>query len=102
MTTIGIRDHFVEIWDNEQTAPYGKPDPRVLTPLLKKLETNKYRLSQFIYIGDSLGDYQIATGNSIDFIAVTTGLHSRRDFMRVGVQRNQIKRSLEELIPVSR
>ena len=63
-----------------------KPNPRVFSPILKKLKKEGIKKNDIIYVGDSLDDLQAAHGAGIDFIAVTTGLYTKKDFQKNGAK----------------
>lgn len=65
---------------------HHKPDPRVFDPALAILRRNGISPSETVYVGDSLLDFEAATGAGIDFIAVTTGLADRTVFEAVGAR----------------
>lgn len=100
LDAVGIEAFFANIWGHEQTAPYNKPDPRVLSPVLTQLEPFNIGRSLIVYVGDSVRDYAVAQGNEIDFIAVTSGLEGATAFHAAGVSETQIVSSLQELASI--
>ncbi len=80
-----IDDFFIIQGADEVSA--HKPDPDVFLPTLKKLDQKGINNKKSIlYVGDSLDDLKAAYGAGIDFIAVTTGLYSREDFLAAGAK----------------
>jgi len=63
-----------------------KPDPRVFDLILAKLSEKGVSRNEVLYVGDSLLDLQAAKGAGLHFIAVTTGLYSRNDFLAEGAE----------------
>jgi len=63
-----------------------KPLPGVFLPMLSKLEKEGIRKNDIVYVGDSLDDLRASTEAGIDFIAVTTGLYSKKDFQENGAK----------------
>jgi phosphoglycolate phosphatase-like HAD superfamily hydrolase len=70
--------------------PYHKPDSRALEPSIEGLRRRVLRpnvpLPDVVYIGDSVRDYRASAGNDVDFIGVTSGLETRDDLIRAGVE----------------
>ncbi len=56
------------------------------------LEVKKYNcsLEDILYVGDSLIDYFAERDRGIDFIAITTGIHTKDDFLREGLEEDSI------------
>lgn len=92
-------DHLITmIWGQAQTAPFSKPDPRVIQNVLQVLRTHIRDFSEIVYIGDSVRDLLVARGNHLDFIAVTTGLEDASVFAHEGLPLERIVPSLNALI----
>ena len=87
-------DEFFVVQSATETSVH-KPNPEVFTPLLEKLNEAGIKKEEIIYVGDSLLDLQAAHGAEIDFIAVTTGLYSYKDFKEKGVK--TIIKDIEEV-----
>jgi len=85
------------LWGYEDT-PYHKPDPRTLDPVLLTLAEHDIHLNQAVYLGDSTSDFEVASAKGLLFCAVLTGVHTREDFLMVGLQEDLIVNSLEELL----
>lgn len=75
---------------------FTKPDPRAFDPLLRVLD-GRIASNEILYIGDSLYDYYAARDAGIPFIAVTTGVPTREDFLKAGISENSILSSFREL-----
>lgn len=71
---------FVTADDNK----FHKPDPRAFTRTLEDLQKKGIKPEEAIYIGDSINDYKAAIGAGLNFLGVTTGKHSRKDFAELG------------------
>lgn len=91
-------DDFFYIQTAEDTK-FHKPDPRVFDSLLTRLEGEKIRPNEIIYIGDSIRDYQAAKKAGLQFLAVTTGLHSKKEFEAVGLPGKKV---FSDLLKLSR
>ncbi|MBV6394141.1 MAG: Phosphoglycolate phosphatase [Anaerolineales bacterium] len=94
---LDLTKYFADIFGYEGTR-YYKPDPRVLAPALLILEKQGYKLSEVLYVGDSIRDYKAAIGNRLDFVAVTSGLEQKDVFLTAGLEANNIISSLIELL----
>ncbi len=99
LRSLGMERYFLDVWGFEQTDPYFKPDPRVFERVLIVLTSLHLSLPDLLYIGDSVRDWRVAIGNSIDFIAVTSGLESRETFVQAGMSSDRIVMSLADLVP---
>jgi phosphoglycolate phosphatase-like HAD superfamily hydrolase len=73
-----------------------KPDPGVFLLILEKLEKEGIMKEEIVYIGDSMMDFQAASGAGLDFIAVTTGLYSKENFEKAGA--TKIVDSIEKVL----
>lgn len=60
-----------------------KPNPLVFKPTLDALARQDIT-SGIIYVGDSINDYRAAQGAGLDFLGVTSGLTTMRDFKAEG------------------
>jgi phosphoglycolate phosphatase-like HAD superfamily hydrolase/pimeloyl-ACP methyl ester carboxylesterase len=75
---------FSAIFGHEETI-YHKPDPRVLDAPLDHLRSLEIAPRDTLYIGDSVRDFQAATGAGIAFLGVLTGIESAEDFKNAGL-----------------
>jgi phosphoglycolate phosphatase-like HAD superfamily hydrolase len=98
LDALNLRHYFADVWGHEQTAPYNKPDPRVLGPVLLRLESEGIFRVSIVYIGDSVRDHEVARGNGLQFIAVTTGLEDTAAFLSAGVAASRVVGSLSEVV----
>ncbi len=73
---------------------FHKPDPRVFNGALKKLKVNK---NEVLYVGDALVDYMAAKKTGFNFVAVLTGNYKRKDFLKFGLKKENILKSVREL-----
>lgn len=92
-----LLQYVTDIWGHEDT-PVHKPNPQVIVPLLKFLALKNIPTERGYYVGDSTQDFEVASGNNIEFYAVLTGSTTRETFERAGVGRNKIYQDFEELI----
>lgn len=87
---------FIFIQTSEDTN-FHKPDPRVFLFVTGKLSKRNINTPEILYAGDSLLDFKAARGAGIQFIAVTTGLVSKEDFIIEGVEKENIISDLSAL-----
>jgi len=99
LQSLGLLNYFANIWGHEETTPFSKPDPRVLSQPLANLESLGYIKANILYIGDSVSDFRVAHGNKVEFVAVTTGIENKEQFLREGLPSSKIKASMKTLIP---
>jgi len=88
--------YFDSIFGIERNKVY-KPNPQALQPLLAELAA-KGITDRIVYVGDSLIDYYASIGAGIDFIGITTGVVTEKDFKEAGAMR--IISKLTELPPL--
>lgn len=93
---IGITECFENIYCADQQT-VSKPDPQVLSAPLRALERTGIDRNSVIYVGDSTRDLEAARGNGLNFIAVTTGLETREDFVSEGLPARLITPNLSLL-----
>lgn len=75
-----------------------KPDKRVFQSILRYLSNNNIGLNESLYIGDSpRKDYSLAKKVGIPFVAATTGYFKKKDFLKVGLAKNRVIKSIKEL-----
>lgn len=79
---------------SKEDVPYHKPDPRVFTKPLKKLELTK---KEILFVGDSIFDYLAAKKAKLNFIAVLTGHYTKKDFQKQGLKNRNILKSIKDL-----
>lgn len=94
---IDVKKYFDFIMSCDETK-FDKPDPRVFNEPLKILGKHGILKNEIIYVGDSLRtDFPAARGAGIKFLALTTGLFSKKDFLTAGVKKENIFSNLYEL-----
>jgi phosphoglycolate phosphatase-like HAD superfamily hydrolase len=71
----------------EDAVVAAKPDPRVFDTPKALLQHLDIGTAEMVYVGDSFVDLQAASGATIDFIAVTTGLVQQHEFVAAGATR---------------
>lgn len=75
-----------------------KPDKRVFRPILKYLKENNIDLNESLYVGDSpRKDWILAEKVGISFLGVTTGYFKKKDFTRLGLDKDRIIESIKKL-----
>lgn len=87
----GLSDFF-EFVQGEESLEHTKPDPRVFDAAIKHFDTKPEGIT---YVGDHLNDFKAARDAGLNFVAVTTGVHSKEDFVEAGC--GAIVSSLDEL-----
>lgn len=89
-----FRSHLerVRVWElfdlvvGGEDTEVRKPDPSVFTAFLKQ-----YKPEELVYVGDALVDWEASRDAGLGlFLAVTTGLTSKEDFLAAGVPETQI------------
>jgi phosphoglycolate phosphatase len=78
------------VYTQEDTVPYHKPDARVFDKALKELKGLGIRKKEALYVGDHIFDLKAAENAGMDFIAVTTGVNSKNDFLDAGMDEDLI------------
>ncbi len=86
-----------ELFYSFENTKTHKPDPAVFKDLLIVLKERGISNEEVVYCGDHINDYLAARNASINFIGVTTGLHTRNDFMIAGLAPHLILNSVEGL-----
>lgn len=79
---------------------FSKPDPRVFYPFWNKFQFNK---EETIYVGDSIRyDFNLVAQNypELAFVAIASGLHTRKEFLEVGVPDTHIFNNVLEFLYV--
>jgi len=72
------------MYDHKELG-YRKPDARIFDKPFKKLMKLNIGEKDTIYVGDSFQDYLTAKNRGLKFYAVTTGLKTRNDFIKEGL-----------------
>ncbi|MBN1332064.1 HAD-IA family hydrolase [Candidatus Dojkabacteria bacterium] len=78
----GSMFHFIQ---GAEHTDFHKPDPKVFLPSIEKLAELNIKPEEVLYVGDSVRDYQAASGAGFDFQGVLTGLTTAEDFKKEGV-----------------
>lgn len=84
----------IELYHGMEHSRHHKPDPRVFIPFFRKTRLKNYEI---LYVGDLVTDYLAAKEAGISFIGVTTGVHKKRDFLKAGLNKFYILKSVNEL-----
>lgn len=74
-----------------------KPDPQVFNPIFNHLKKLGMGRENMIYMGDSLFDFQVSRECGITFVATTTGINSRKQFLGAGLEKEFILESFNQL-----
>jgi len=97
LDALRLTGYFARIYGHEQTR-HHKPDPRVLDVVVDNLGRCGYPLTDLVYIGDSVRDFQVAAARSIEFVAVLSGVEPAADFVAAGLARDRIVADLTRLL----
>lgn len=76
----------------------AKPNPTVFDRPMEILKKKGINETEVIYVGDSFHDYEAATNRGIGFIAVTTGVISKEDFIEAGLEEKYILETFNDLL----
>lgn len=74
-----------------------KPDPKAFNEVLAVLENQGISKKEIIAVGDHSDDYLAAKGAGIAFLAVLSGLMSKEEFMKLGLEEEKIINDLSQL-----
>ena len=77
-----------------EDVKYHKPSPLVFLRPLKDLKLKK---EDIIYVGDSIFDCIATKKAKIKFVAVLTGHYKKNEFIKKGVKKENILKSIKEL-----
>lgn len=84
---------FSFIQTSDETE-FHKPNSRVFDPVIQKLSQKNITKDATIYVGDSILDYQAARDAGLKFLAVTTGINKKEDFLKQGLEKKYINHNL--------
>ncbi|PIT94211.1 hypothetical protein COU00_00260, partial [Candidatus Falkowbacteria bacterium CG10_big_fil_rev_8_21_14_0_10_43_11] len=87
-------EHF-EFIITQADKEFRKPDKRAATPIIQWAQNND--IIEWLYIGDSLIDLQFANNVGVPFLAVTSGLTSREEFLAAGQPEDLVFPSIVEV-----
>ena len=74
-------DQYFRYLHTAESSIYKKPDPRVFDDTLAHFSVEP---SEALYVGDQIQDFRAATDRKMNFLAVTTGITGRNDFIKEG------------------
>lgn len=80
LESLGISKDLFDYMQTEENTKHHKPDHRVFHPAIKWLKQHSIKPHQTLYVGDGLHDMKAAVGASFEFIGITTGLTTLKDF----------------------
>ena len=80
-----------------QDCPFVKPDPRALDFILAELRKFGLLPENHLFIGDTPKDWECASGRNVEFIAVTTGTFKEKDFLKLGLDKSHVLKSIADL-----
>jgi len=85
---------YIELYHGMEHSRHHKPDPRVFIPFYRK---TKLKNNEIVYVGDLITDYDAAKNAGIFFVAVITGVHKKSNFLKAGLNKFFILKSVNEL-----
>lgn len=89
------------IYDNKELG-YKKPDARIFDKAFEELKQFNIGEKETIYIGDSFQDYYSAKNRGLNFYAVTTGVKTKNDFIKEGLNPKYILSRFSEILTLFR
>lgn len=95
LEVLGIAGYLEKLYAFED-CEYHKPDPRVFDGVRFKLMNLGIAWENAVCLGDSTRDLIAAEGAGLQFVAITTGLHSRLEFRAAGLPDARIFDSLDD------
>jgi HAD superfamily hydrolase (TIGR01662 family) len=78
-----------------EDTKFHKPNPRVFDKAIKNFKNLKR--NEILYVGDTLLDYKAAKGAKFEFVAVLTGYYKKKDFLKSGLKKENILKSVKYL-----
>lgn len=87
-------DSYIDLYHAMEHSRHHKPDPRVFKPVYRKTKLKNHEL---LYVGDLPSDYDAAKRANILFIGVTSGLTKKKQFLKAGLKKFFILKSINEL-----
>lgn len=78
-------------------AEFSKPDARVFSEAFVEASKRGICGNEIIYVGDTLVDYEVTEKTDIRFVGVLTGSLKGKDFMKAGVKKENILKSIRTL-----
>lgn len=99
LNMVGLDDmfHFIQAGDDPQHI-FKRPDPRVFNATLNFLAQYGIEADKCLYIGDALSDFVAAQKRGLKNLSVLTGFTSRDQFLKAGQDKENIIKSLADLI----
>lgn len=80
LESLGISRKLFDYVQTEEDTKHHKPDHRVFKPTIEWLEQHSIQPHETLYVGDGLHDMKAALGAGFEFVGVTTGLTTLKDF----------------------
>lgn len=93
----GINKKLFKILQTSEDTKFHKPNPKVFDPIIQKLSLKNITKDATIYIGDSILDFQAARDAGLQFLAVTTGIYKKDDFLAQGLEEKYINHNLASI-----
>ncbi len=91
---ISLSTRFFKFIHSADDVKFHKPNPKVFSKAVKKL---KLKNVEILYVGDSIYDFIAAKKAKLNFAAVLTGHHRKKDFQKLGLKKENILNSINDL-----
>ncbi len=91
---INLSTKYFKFIYSADDVKFHKPDPKVFSNAKSKL---KLKDQEILYVGDSIYDFIAAKKAKLNFTAVLTGHYKKKDFLRLGLKKGNILKSIKDL-----
>ncbi|MBS3150928.1 HAD family hydrolase [Candidatus Woesearchaeota archaeon] len=91
---IGLSTNYFKFIYSADDVKFHKPNPKVFSKALNKL---KLKRNEILYVGDSIYDFIATKKAKLNFTAVLTGHYRKKDFQRLGLKKENILNSINDL-----
>jgi phosphoglycolate phosphatase-like HAD superfamily hydrolase/8-oxo-dGTP pyrophosphatase MutT (NUDIX family) len=97
--SLALEPEFFDVLYSTVLRKTAKPSPTILDEIVAEYGRARDATlapEEILYVGDSLPDYLTARSYGVSFAAVTTGVHTREDFLAAGLTGDWIFPSVKE------
>lgn len=91
---------YFEIIQNLKGCDFHKPDPRVFEKSIELAKILQIKKDEILYVGDTLIDYEAAVYAGINFIGITSGATTKKEFVLHGQCHRYIFESPVEIVSI--
>ncbi len=92
---INLPTRFFKFIHSADDVKFHKPDPRVFSKALKILK--EIKKNEILCIGDSIHDAIAARKAKLNFVAVLTGVYTKKNFRKLGLKKENVLKSIRNL-----